>query len=67
VKGIVLIILLFFAVGLAMALLTRLTRMQQQLADLHKELKENDDKMARHRREVERMAAQHEADNQNRV
>ncbi len=66
-KLILLIILLFFAVGVAMALLTRLTRMQQQLADLHKELKENDDKMARHRREVERLSAQHEADNQNRV
>ena len=66
-KSIILIILLFFAVGVAMALLARLTRIQQQLADRHQELKNNDEQMARHRRHVEHLAAQQEAENKNRL
>ncbi|HEX8463037.1 MAG TPA: hypothetical protein VF627_00335 [Abditibacterium sp.] len=60
-KLLLLIVLLFFAVGVMMALLTRLTRIQQRVADLHGDLKRNDDEMARHRRELERVAAAQEA------
>lgn len=60
-KILLLIVILFFAVGIAMALLVRLTRIQQKMANLHKDLQQNDVEMARHRRELERLAAQQEA------
>lgn len=65
-KILLLIVILFFAVGLAMALLARLTRTQQKIADLHRDLKRNDDEMARQRRELERLAAQQDAQNEER-
>jgi cell division protein FtsB len=55
------VILLFFAVGVAMALLTRLTRIQQQIAERHKDLAENNAEMMRQRLEIERLSAALEA------
>ena len=46
-----------------MALLTRLTRTQQKIADLHRDLRSSDDELARQRKELERLAAQQEAGN----
>lgn len=46
-------ILLFFACGVAMVLCVRLQQMQKRLADLHDELRANDQKMAEHRRDLE--------------
>ncbi|MBW3635726.1 MAG: hypothetical protein KY445_04570 [Armatimonadetes bacterium] len=63
-KILLLIVILFFAVGLAMALLARLTRTQQKIADLHRDLRRNDEEMARQRRELERLAAQQDAQNE---
>lgn len=60
-KFLLLIVILFFAVGIAMALLTRLTQTQKKIADLHKDLQRNDEQMARHRREIERLSALHDA------
>lgn len=60
-KILILIIVLFFAVGVAMTLLTRLLATQQKIADLHKDLQRNDAEMARHRREIERLSAAQEA------
>lgn len=65
-KILLLIVLLFFTVGLAMALLARLTRTQQKIADLHQDLRRNNEEMARQRRELERLAAQHDAQNEER-
>jgi cell division protein FtsL len=62
-KFLFLIIILFFAVAVAMALLTRLTQTQKKIADLHKDLQRNDDEMARHRREIERLSALQDAQN----
>ncbi|RYG70667.1 hypothetical protein EON80_07275 [bacterium] len=62
-KLLLLIVLLFFAVAVAMALLTRLTRTQQKIADLHKDLQKNEAEMARHRLELERLSAAQEAQN----
>lgn len=59
-----LIPLLFFAVAMAMALLTRLTRIQQKIGDLHKDLGRKDTELARHRLELERLSAEQEAQNQ---
>lgn len=60
-KTIILIIVLFFAVGVMMALVARLTRTQQRLAELHRDLKRNNDELERKRRELERRAAEIEA------
>lgn len=60
-KIIFLIVILFFAVAMAMALLTRLTRIQQKLGDLHKDLGAKDAELARHRLELERLSAQRDA------
>ncbi len=60
-KILLLIVILFFAVGIAMALLTRLTRIQQKIADLHKDLGSKDAELARHRLEIERLAAAQQA------
>lgn len=63
-KIIILIVILFFAVAMAMALLTRLTRIQQKLGDLHKDLGAKDVELARHRLELERLSAAREAEDQ---
>ena len=63
-KILLLIVLLFFAVGMAMALLTRLTRIQQKLGDLHKDLGAKESELARHRLELERLSAAREAENE---
>ncbi len=55
------IVLLFFAVAVAMLLVMRLTRIQQKLADLHKDLGAKDAEMARQRLEIERLAAAQQA------
>ena len=60
-KILLLIVILFFAVGVAMALLTRLTRIQQKIGDLHKDLGSKDAELARHRLELERLAVAQEA------
>ena len=62
-KLLILIVLFFFAIGIAMALLARLTRIQQRMADLHRDLNQNDVEMARHRREIERLSAAQDAQN----
>ena len=46
-----------------MALLVRLSQTQQRIADLHRDLKRNDQELARQRRELERIAAEKEAQN----
>lgn len=60
-KILLLIIVLFFAIAVTMTLLTRLLATQQKIVDLHKDLRRNDDEMARHRREIERLSAAQEA------
>ncbi|PQV64015.1 hypothetical protein B1R32_10740 [Abditibacterium utsteinense] len=62
-KILILIVILFFAVGIAMALLTRLTQTQKKIADLHGDLKRNDLEIARQRRELERLSAAQAAQN----
>jgi hypothetical protein len=44
-----------------MTLLTRLLATQRKIVDLHNDLRRNDDEMARHRREIERLSAAQEA------
>ncbi len=61
-KTILLIIVLFFAVGIAMALVARLNQTQQRLAELHRDLKRSDEELERKRRELERRAAEIEAE-----
>ena len=60
-KILLLIVILFFAVGIAMALLTRLTRIQQKIGDLHKDLNSKEAELATHRRELERLSAAQQA------
>ena len=61
-KIILLFVILFFAVGVMMALVARLSQTKERLADLHQQMNRNNEEMARHRRELERLAAQQEAD-----
>ena len=63
-KIILLFVILFFAVGVMMALVARLSQNKERLADLHQQLNRNNEEMGRHRREIERIAAQQEADRQ---
>ena len=60
-KILLLIVILFFAIAVAMTLLTRLLATQRKIVDLHNDLRRNDDEMARHRREIERLSAAQEA------
>ncbi len=62
-KIILLVVILFFAVGVMMALVARLSQTKDRLADLHNQLNRNNEEMARHRREIERLAAQQESTN----
>lgn len=64
-KILLLIVILFFAVALAMALLTRLTQTQKKIAALHDDLKRNDSEMARQRLELERLSAEQQAQDEN--
>ena len=66
-KLILLVVILFFAVGVMMALVARLSQTKDRLADLHRQLHNNDEEMARHRRELERLAAQQEAERRREV
>ena len=66
-KIILLVVILFFAVGVMMALVARLSQTRQQLADLYKQLNRNENEMNRHRLRLEEIAAQQEADKQNEV
>ncbi len=61
-KIILLFVILFFAAGVMMALVARLSQTQQRLADLHKQLGRNEDEMNRHRLRLEEIAARQEAD-----
>lgn len=61
-KIILLIIILFFAVGVAMALVARLSQNQKKLAELHRDLAKNDAELARQRRELERLSAAKDRD-----
>lgn len=63
-KIILIFVILFFAVGVMMALVARLTQTQQRLADMTKQLTRNDEEMRRHRLRLEEIAAQQEADKQ---
>ena len=63
-KFILLVVILFFAVGVMMALVARLSQTQERLADLHKQLGRNDAEMKRHRIRLEEISAQQEADKQ---
>jgi cell division protein FtsB len=65
-KILLLIVLLFFAIGIAMALLTRLTRTQQKIADLHRDLRRTDGALTQQRQQLERLAAQQEAEKSDR-
>jgi len=64
-KIILLFIIFIFAITIAMALMGRLLKTQNQLADLHKKLATNDEELDRHRRELERIAARDEAEKLN--
>ena len=66
-KIILLVVILFFAVGVMMALVARLSQTQQRLADLYKQLDRNENEMNRHRLRLEEIAAQQEADKRNEV
>lgn len=63
-KILFLIVMLFFAVAMAMALLTRLTRIQQKIGDLHTDLGAKEAELARHRLELERLGAAQQAQTQ---
>ncbi len=54
-------IILFFAVGVAMALVARLSQTQQKLAELHRDLKRTDERLEQKRLELERRQAEIEA------
>ncbi len=60
-KIVLLFIIFIFAITIAMTLMGRLLKTQNQLADLHKKLATNDEELDRHRRELERIAAAEEA------
>jgi len=60
-KLILIFIILFFAVGVAMALVARLSQTQQKLAELQRDLKRTDERLARERLELERRQAEEEA------
>ena len=64
-KIILIFVILFFAVGVMMALVARLTQTQQKLADMYKQLQRNDDEMRRHRLRLEEIAARQEAEKRN--
>ena len=64
-KIILLFIIFIFAITIAMALMGRLLKTQNQLADLHKKLATNDEELDRHRRELERIAAREAAEKLN--
>jgi len=57
-KFILIFIILFFAVGVAMALVARLSQTQQKLAELHRDLKRTDERLERQRLELERRQAE---------
>ena len=63
-KIILIFVILFFAVGVMMALVARLSQTQQKLADMHKQLTRNDEEMRRHRLRLEEIAAQQEVEKQ---
>ena len=64
-KIILVCIILFFAVGVAMALVARLSQTGQRLADLQKQLGRSDEELARQRRELERLAAEEDVRRRN--
>ncbi len=66
-KIILLVVILFFAVGVMMALVARLSQTRQQLADLYKQLNRNESEMHRHRLRLEEIAAKQEVEKQNDV
>lgn len=59
-KTVLLFVILFFAVGVAMALITRLSQTQQRLAELHRQMARNEAEMQRQRMELTRLAAEKE-------
>lgn len=66
-KIILIFVILFFAVGVAMALVARLSQTRQQLADLYKQLNRNEAEMNRHRLRLEEIAAQQEVEKQKEI
>ena len=60
-KLLLIAVILIFAIGVAMALMTRLLRLQQKLAQLHDDLAQNDRQLQAHRLNLEKIAAQHDA------
>lgn len=61
-KLMLLVVILIFAMVVAMALITRLLKAQQRLGELQSDLKRNNDEMQRHRLRMEEIAAQQAAD-----
>jgi len=61
IKLILVFIILFFVVGVAMALVARLSQTQQRLTELHRDLQRTDERLERQRLELERRAAEDEA------
>jgi uncharacterized membrane-anchored protein YhcB (DUF1043 family) len=61
-KFILLTIVLFFAVGVMMALVARLSQTQKRLAELHHDLKRTDERLERQRLELERRANEQNGD-----
>ena len=66
-KIILLVVILFFAVGVMMALVARLSQTRQHLADLYKQLDRNENEMNRHRLRLEEIAARQDAEKQNKL
>lgn len=60
-KLILIFIILFFAVGVAMALVARLSQTQQKLAELHRDLQRTDERLERQRLELERRQAEEDS------
>ena len=65
-KLVLLIIILFFACGVAMLLIARLQKTQQRLAHLHSKLANNEEKLNQQRLDLDKLAAasQHTASHQ---
>lgn len=56
-KLILLVIVLFFACGVAMLLVARLQKTQQRLAELHSQLARNEDRLTQQRKDLDAMQA----------
>lgn len=60
-------LILFFACGIAMVLIMRLQRTTQRLAELHQELRKNDEEMAAQRRRLDQMSRENSASSEGEI